>query len=102
MYLALIVVSLLILFNTVNILESANNKMQKKIITGFAMENNDSTNSSNLTDDISITEKLYSSKSYIIFYMFIVGIIIAILISFLVLKSTINRNIEFEENERRL
>jgi hypothetical protein len=108
MYLALIVVSLLILFNSVNILETANNKMHEKTISGFAIEN-DITNlttipSINLTNNNSMPQKpeLYSSKPYIIFYIFLIGIVTAILITFLVLRSTIDKDIELEENERKL
>lgn len=136
MYLALIVVSLLILFNIVNILDTKNNKTHEKSLTGFAIKNIDNseaylTNSSefsnktisndspttsgivyNETNDTSINSttndliaknsELYSSRSYFIFHTFLVGIIVAILVTFLVLRYTVNKNIELEEKSRRL
>jgi hypothetical protein len=107
MYLALIVVSLLILFNIVGILQTANNKMHEKTITGFSIKNNIANpadaSSINLTGNNSMKKEpeLYSSRPYIIFYIFLIGIIASILITFLVLSSTIKKNIELEENERR-
>lgn len=100
MYLSLIVASLLILFNFVNILESANDNLKHKPLTGFAIEDNET---NNLTNNNSMPQRpeLHSSKPYVIFYIFLVGIITAILITFLVLSSTIKKDIELEEKERR-
>ncbi len=110
MYLALIVVSLLILFNFVNIIQDANN-LEKKAITGFAIENN--TNKTQLSkteipkqekEEIPKEEKqeLYSAKSYMMFYFLIIGIIATIFITFLSLKSTVKKDIEIEDEERRI
>ncbi len=103
MYLALIVVSLLILFNLINIIDIANDKIKDRSLTGFAIENNNNNTSNNSTTDKSSSKKseLYTSRSYMIFYSFIIGLIVAIFITFLILRSTINKNIELEEKARK-
>lgn len=108
MYLLLIIVSLSLLFISVNILETANNKLKQKSLTGFAVNNEINQNIPLNASNISMnemnnkTQQLYTSRSYLVFYVFLVGIISAIILTFLILRSTIIKNIEKEDNERRL
>ena len=105
MYLLLIVVSLLIMFSMVDILENTNNNLKYKSLTGFAIENNETNQTSNNTSTQKINtneeQGLYTSKPYLIFYVFLVGILIAITITFMVLSSTIKKSIKKEEDERK-
>ena len=104
MYLALIVVSLLILFTMVNILDTANEKFHHRL-TGFAVSENGKINNSdsNITgnNDEKNNSEIYTSKPYIIFYIFIVGILVAIVLTFFILSSTIKKNIDEEEKARK-
>ena len=107
MYLLLIIVSLLILFNFANILESANKNTNEKSITGFAIENNETNKTQASKAEIPKQEKeekqeLYSAKSYMMFYFLIIGVIAAIFITFLSLKSTVKKDIEIEDEERKM
>jgi len=126
MFLAITVVSLLLLFNVVNIMDQVNNNLKEKQITGFAtnidlpnnesinQSENQSTNSSNITEDINIPvniknkdnqepnkEEIYTTRSYAMYYILIIGIIAGIFITFSILKSTILKNIKIEEEARR-
>ena len=109
MFLALIVVSLLIVFNMTNIIDNAKLKHDQKSISGFVTgidrTNNSEVNSYNNTEinnSSSQEHEMYSAKSYAIYYILIIGIIAGIFITFSVLKSTVLRNIDLEEKERRL
>ena len=109
MFLALIVVSLLLLFNIVNITDKIKINIEKKSITGFATEIdrtiNPATNTNNITNEanhsIKPEQEIYTTSSYAMYYSLILGIIAAILITFFVLRSTIMKNIEIEEESRR-
>lgn len=111
MYLLLIVVSLLILFSMVNILENANNNLKYKSLTGFAINNNETNQTLNnpiknitmqkTNEKQNPEQELYTSKPYMIFYIFLIGILMAITITFMILSSTIKKNIEQEERERK-
>lgn len=106
MYLVLIIVSLLILFSVVIIMENTKMKLEKKSITSFATEIDRSNyTETNIINETNYTEsqegEMYSTQSYIMYYVLIIGIIAGIFITFSVLKSTIIKNIEIEEEARR-
>ena len=104
MYLALIIVSLLIVFNMASIMDNAKIKHEKNSITGFAT-NTDITNNhaENITKIPNSQEPvLYSTKSYVFYYILLIGIIAGIFITFSVLRSTIIKNIEIEDQQRKL
>ena len=92
-YLSAIIFSVLVIFSFVLVIENF-----EKRITGNAIGDN-STN--NKTDE-NLEEKgeLYSTDSYVMFYMIIIGVIAFIFIVSLILKSTIENNIKNEERER--
>lgn len=102
MFLAITVVSLLLLFNIVNITDKIKTNIDKKPITGFATEidrtNNSPENLTNYTG--SPKSEIYTTRSYAMYYSLIIGIIAAIFITFFVLRSTIMKNIEIEEKSR--
>jgi len=113
MFLAIIVVSLLLLFNIVNIMDKVKINLEKKSttgnagITGFVSEIDRTNNPINsLQNKTNFSEQpkqeVYTAKSFAIYYSLIIGIIAAIFITFSVLKSTVMRNIEIEEEARRL
>jgi len=68
MYLAILIVSLLILFNFINIFEGKEIQQENRnsLITGFATHDN---NDSNKTNGGEGDGELYSGKSYFIYYM---------------------------------
>jgi hypothetical protein len=104
MFLIIAVASLLILFSIVNIIDTKSNsriETSKKTLTGFAIENNsnDMSNQTNLTGSAG---KMYTARSYAMYYVLIIGIIAGLFITFSVLKSTILKNIEIEEKERKM
>ena len=110
MYFALIIISLLIVFNIANIMQDAKIKTEHKGVSGFATEI-DRTNDSLINhtnqyqnqqqnNSTSENNEMYSSKSYLIYYVLLIGIIAGIFITFYVLKSTVVKNIELEEKER--
>jgi hypothetical protein len=107
MFLAITVVSLLLLFNIVSITDQIKVNIEKKSITGFASSIDNSNNS--ILNVINVTNstksdkgEIYSTQSYMIYYILIVGIIAGIFITFSVLRSTVLKNIQREEEERRL
>jgi len=117
MYLAITVVSLLLLFNIVNITDQVKMNIEKKSITGFASEidrtNNTLSNISKETiptkaisnktiSSIQPKQEIYTTSSYAMYYVLIIGIIAAIFITFTILRSTILKNIKIEEESRRL
>ena len=113
MYVSLIVVSLLILFNFASIL----NQAQKQKITGFHISETDIKNNSEKNQNNSIfsespespkntssTEspkdaEIYTFKSYLLYYSLLINLILLIFIAFNSLKRTIWKNIEEEEKE---
>jgi hypothetical protein len=96
MYLALVIVTLLILFNVVNILDSANYKLHERTIAGFAIENQ-SDNQTGINNSFQGKGELHSANSYFMYYILLIGILAAIFITFTQLRSTIMKNIELEE-----
>ena len=110
MFLAITVVSLLLLFNIVNIMDQVKMNIEKKSITGFATEidrtnsppNNIPNETNSSTHSTQPKQEIYTTTSYTMYYSLIIGIIAAIFIIFSVLRSTIVKNIEVEEESRRL
>lgn len=107
MFLAITVVSLLLLFNIVNITDKIKTNIESKPITGFAtnIDNSDnfSNNVTNATNSSTAPRlEMYTARSYTMYYGLIIGIIAAIFITFTVLRSTILKNIKMEEESRRL
>ena len=110
MYLALITISLLIVFNMASIMQDAKIKSEHRGISGFATETDNSTNQTpSQTNEYSSQDtnnpkpqngEMYSTQSYIFYYILIIGIIAGIFITFSVLKSTVIKNIEKEEKDR--
>ena len=92
-YLSAIIFSVLVIFSFVLVIENF-----EKRITGNLIEDN---TINNKTDE-NFEEKgeLYSTDSYVMFYMIIIGVIAFIFIVSLILKSTIENNIKNEERER--
>ena len=81
MYVAILVVSLLILFNFVNVFENkriTNNKfgedkiVQKYRITGFTTHDNNDTNEKGDGDGKDDDKELYSEKSYFVYYIILI------------------------------
>ena len=91
-YLFAIIFSVMVIFSFVLLIENI-----EKRITGNAIEDN--TTNNNINENLE-EEKLYSTDSYVMFYMIIIGVIAFIFIVSLILKSTIIRNIEREEKEK--
>lgn len=110
MFLAITVVSLLLLFNIVNIMDQVKMNLENKPITGFVTgidrTNNSPNNINNISNKTNSSsqpeQEIYTTRSYAMYYSMIIGIIAAIFITFSVLKSTIIKNIEIEEESRRL
>jgi len=123
MFLAIIVMTLLLLFNMVNIMDNIKINLDKKSagvqsgigtgtgITGFASDIDNNNNYNNPENSLSNqtnstgqgqNQEMYTTTSYAIYYILIIGVIAAIFIIFSVLRSTIMKNIEIEEEARRL
>ena len=111
MFLAITVISLLLLFNIVDIMEEAKVNYEYKIITGYSAINEKIDNSKTNPPIIKINDtnssssnkqEVYSTKSYAMYYGLIIGIIAALFITFSVLRSTVLNNIKREEEERKM
>jgi hypothetical protein len=112
-YFILIILSLVMLFSVV-IIQDAKMKNEQNKLSGFATEidktNNPAVNHTNeqttprATPKTNIPKKekgeMYSTQSYIFYYVLLIGIIAGIFITFSVLKSTVVKNIEREEKDR--
>ncbi len=142
MYLFLIVSILLILFSFVSILESVNDNIKQKSLTGFAIENlgelkpsintgeskdfnspnspnpkkskgfgdnetnqtinkpADSASTKDSSKKAEVNPEIYTTRPYIMFYLFLVGILVAIVLIFMILSNTVKKDIKIEEEER--
>lgn len=99
MYLLLSVVSILIVFSFVNIVEDMDKKLEQKI-SGLAVLDNNLTNQTNTSESNLTKEEMHSMKSYLAFNTILISIIVLIFIVSFVLRSTILSNIKKEDEIR--
>ena len=108
MFMLLIIACLMILFTSVVILKDINKILEKRI-TGYVVENeekieinNTLKDNSEVTNNTSLAGAVYSSRSYMLFYIILGSIVVTIIIITLSLRKTIIQNIIEEERNNPL
>jgi len=87
MYFLIILVSLLLFFNLVSLIEKANT------ITGYAINNSKEINQTQET------EEMYTAKSYMMFYIIVILLVASAILISLKVKKIIWENIQRENKE---